>query len=108
MKTVLDSLCDYRRYCWNQGLELWNTLYEQRLICLPTELQAKIKASLTDKTIKFTEEEQALRALYPAPSERIVRNELVAQKADWQLARSPRTLQYAIRDLAIAWKLFFQ
>ena len=38
MKTVLDSLCDYRRYCWNQGLELWNTLYEQRLICLPVEL----------------------------------------------------------------------
>ncbi len=22
MKTVLDSLCDYRRYCWNQGLDV--------------------------------------------------------------------------------------
>lgn len=107
MKTVLDSLCDYRRYCWNQGLELWNTLYEQRLICLPVELRAKIKASLTDKTIKFTDEEQALRALYPAPSERIVRNELVAQKADWQFALSSRVLQQAIKDLAVAWKLFF-
>lgn len=50
MKTVLDSLCGYRRYCWNQGLELWNTLYEQRLISLPDELRAKIKASLTDGT----------------------------------------------------------
>ena len=107
MKTVLDSLCDYRRYCWNQGLELWTTLYEQRLICLPAELRAKIKASLKDKTIKFTEEEQALRALYPAPSERIVRDELVAQKADWQFALSSRVLQLAIKDMAVAWKLFF-
>ena len=107
MKTILDSLCDYRRYCWNQGLELWNTLYEQRLICLPAELRTKIKASLTDKTIKFTDEEQALRALYPAPSERIVRDELVAQKADWQFALSSRVLQQAIKDLAIAWNLFF-
>lgn len=107
MKTVLDSLCDYRRYCWNQGLELWNTLYEQRLICLPVELQAKIKASLKDKTIEFTEEEQTLRALYPAPSERIVRDELVAQKADWQFALSSRVLQQAIKDLAAAWNFFF-
>lgn len=107
MKTILDSLCDYRRYCWNQGLELWNTLYEQRLICLPAELRAKIKASLKDKTIKFTDEEQALRALYPSPSERIVRDELVAQKADWQFALSSRVLQQAIKDLAIAWNLFF-
>lgn len=107
MKTVLDSLCNYRRYCWNQGLELWNTLYEQRLICLPVELRTKIKASLKDKTIKFTEEEQALRALYPTPSERIIRNELVAQKADWQFALSSRVLQQTIKDLAIAWKLFF-
>lgn len=107
MKNVLDSLCDYRRYCWNQSLELWNTLYEQRLICLPAELHTKINASLTDKTIKFTEEEQALRALYPAPSERIVRNELVAQKADWQFAFSSRVLQFAIKDLAAAWNFFF-
>ena len=107
MKTVLDSLCDYRRYCWNQGLELWNTLYDARLIGLPDELRVKIKASLTDKTIEFSEEEQALRALFPAPSERKVRDELVAQKADWQLAFSPRALQLAIKDLASAWNLFF-
>lgn len=107
MKTVLDNLCDYRRYCWNQGLELWNTLYEQRLICLPAELRIKIKASLTDKTIKFTKEEQALRVLYPSPSERVVRNELVAQKADWQFTLSSRVLQFAIKDLVIAWNLFF-
>ena len=107
MQTVLDSLCDYRRYCWNQGLELWNTLYEQRLINLPVELRAKIKESLADKTIKFSEEEQALRALFPAPSQNLVQNELVAQKADWQYKLSARALLLAIKDLATAWNLFF-
>lgn len=107
MEKVLDSLCDYRRYCWNQGLELWNTLYDARSIGLSSELQAKIKASLTDKTIEFSEGEQAMRALFPAPSERIVRNELVAQKADWQYELSARVLQQTIKDLATAWNLFF-
>ena len=107
MQTVLDSLCDYRRYCWNQGLELWNTLHEQRLIGLPDELQVKIKESLTDKTVEFSEEEKALRSLFPAPSERLVRDELVAQKADWQFELSARVLQHAIKDLAVAWNLFF-
>ena len=107
MKKVLDSLCDYRRYCWNQGLELWDTLYDARSIGLSTELRAKIKASLKDKTIEFSEEEQALRTLFPAPSERKVRDELVAQKADWQFTLSSRVLQLAIKDLAVAWNLFF-
>ena len=107
MKKVLDSLCDYRRYCWNQGLELWNTLYDARLIGLSAELQAKIKASLTDKTIEFSDEEQALRILFPAPAERIIRDELVTQKADWQFEFSSRVLQLAIKDLASAWNLFF-
>ena len=108
MKTVLDSLCDYRRYCWNQGLELWNAMYEARLIGLPDELRAKIKASLTDKTIELSEEEQALRALFPAPSQNLVMNELVVQKADWQYEFSARALLLAIKDLATAWNLFFK
>ena len=107
MKMVLDSLCDYRRYCWNQGLELWNTMYDARLIGLSAELRAKIKASLKDKTIEFSEEEQALRALFPAPSQNVVLNELVAQKAEWQYEFSSRVLQQAIKDLATAWNLFF-
>ena len=107
MKEVLDSLCDYRRYCWNQGLELWNTLYDARSIGLSDELRAKIKASLKDKTIEFSDEEQALRSLFPAPSERVVRDKLVAQKADWQYEFSSRVLQLAIKDLATAWNLFF-
>lgn len=70
-------------------------------------MRAKIKTSLTDKTIEFSEEEQALRILFLSPSERLIRNELVAQKADWQLALSTRVLQLAIKDLASAWKFFF-
>ena len=107
MQTVLDSLCDYRRYCWNQGLELWNAMYEARLIGLSVELRAKIKASLTDKSIKFSEEEQALRTRFPAPSQNLVQNELVAQKTDWQYELSARVLLLAIKDLAVAWNLFF-
>ena len=107
MKMILDSLCDYRRYCWNKGLEIWDTMYEARLISLPVELRDKIKASLTDKTIQFSKEEQALRVRFPAPAERKVRDELVAQKADWQFEFSARVLQQAIKDLASAWNLFF-
>ena len=108
MKTVLDSLCDYRRYCWNRGLELWNDMYEARLIGLPVELRAKIKASLTNKTVQFSEEEQALRARFPTPSVYVVQNELVAQKADWQYELSARVLLRAIKDLTAAWNLFFK
>ncbi len=80
MKKVLDDLCDYRRYCWNQGLALWNDMYDSSLI-------------LGDKKLK--------------PSERRVRDELVANKADWQYQLSARCLQLAISDLGKAWKNFF-
>ena len=32
MKKILDDLCDYRRFCWNQGLALWNDMYDSSLI----------------------------------------------------------------------------
>ena len=41
------------------------------------------------------------------PSERKVRNELVANKADWQYQLSARCLQLVISDLGKAWKNFF-
>ena len=80
MKKVLDELCDYRRYCWNQGLALWNDMYDASVI-------------LADKKQR--------------PNERKVRNELVANKADWQYQLSARCLQLAISDLGKAWKNFF-
>ena len=79
MKKVLDDLCDYRRYCWNQGLALWNDMYDASVI-------------LADKKQR--------------PNERKVRNELVANKTDWQYQLSARCLQLAISDLGKAWKNF--
>ncbi|THE19877.1 RNA-guided endonuclease InsQ/TnpB family protein [Ligilactobacillus animalis] len=80
MQKALDDLCDYRRYCWNAGLALWNDMYEEALI-------------LDDKRLR--------------PNEYKVRNELVANKADWQYRFSARCLQLAISDLNKAWKNFF-
>lgn len=80
MKKVLDDLCDYRRYCWNKGLALWNDMHDASLI-------------LNDKKL--------------SPSERKVRDELVANKEDWQYQLSARCLQLAISDLGKAWSNFF-
>lgn len=79
MKKVLDDLCDYRRYCWNKGLALWNDMYDSYLI-------------LNDEKLK--------------PNWRKVRDELVANKEDWQYQLSPRCLQLAISDLGKAWSNF--
>ena len=80
MQKGLDDLCDYRRYCWNAGLALWNDMYEEVLI-------------LEDKKLK--------------PTQYKVRDELVANKEDWQYRLSVRCLQLAIEDLSKAWKNFF-
>ena len=108
MKKYLDKQCDYRRYCWNKGLELWNILYEQRTISLPTALKIKIKESVKNKKIKFTKAETDLRKLFPAPNERNVRNELVANKEDWEYENSSRVLQLAVKDLADSWNRYLK
>ena len=108
MKKYLDKQCDYRRYCWNKGLELWNILYEQRTISLPTALKTKIKASVKNKKIKFTKAETELRKLFPAPNERNVRNELIANKEDWEYENSSRILSLAVKDLADSWNRYLK
>ena len=80
MQGVLDGLCDYRRYCWNEGLSLWNDIYTESRI-------------MDNKKLR--------------PNERKVRNELVRNKADWQFQYSARCLQLAISDLGKAWGKFF-
>ncbi len=80
MQKQLDALCDYRRYCWNKGLETWQLMYEAH--------------TLNKKD-------------NPSPNERRVRDELVTNKADWQYDLSARCLQLAVKDLANAWKNFF-
>ena len=107
MMKVLDDLCDYRRYCWNQGLNLWNELYNQRVKNVPVDLRKKSQLAINDKTITFSEEERELLAMFPSPSHRVIRNKLVANKEDWQYTLSSRVLQWAIRDLANGWSAFF-
>ena len=107
MTKVLDNLCNYRRYCWNHGLKLWNDLYEQRVEMVPANLRKKSQLVIKDKTIKFSKEEQDLLNMFPSPSERVVRNLMVNDKEDWQYLLSSRVLQWAIRDLAKAWSKFF-
>ncbi|WP_263853150.1 RNA-guided endonuclease InsQ/TnpB family protein [Limosilactobacillus reuteri] len=80
MKQQLKDLCDYRRYCWNEGLALWNDMYDESVL-------------LGNKKLR--------------PNERKVRNELVTNKQDWQYLYSSRCLQLAISDLGKAWENFF-
>ena len=108
MRTYLDSQCDYRRYCWNKALSVWNDLYDQRVVALPRELKLKIKDSATDKTIHFTDGEMNQRERFPSPTERNVRDELVANKSDWEYENSSRVLQLAVKDLSNAWNNFFK
>ena len=104
MRRILDLLCDYRRYCWNEAIACWNAQYEARSIGLTEDLCNKLK----NKTETLTSEEQELVHQYPRPSHYSVRNELVANKEDWQHALSSRVLQLAIKDVANAWGLFFK
>ncbi|RVU69858.1 MULTISPECIES: helix-turn-helix domain-containing protein, partial [Lactobacillus] len=80
MKHQLDRLCDYRRYCWNEALATWQAMYEARTL---------------------NKEDN------PSPNEYRVRDELVANKAEWQYQLSSRCLQLAVTDLANAWQNFF-
>lgn len=107
MMRVLDDLCDYRRYCWNQGLELWNELYDRRVAMVPVDIRKKSQLAIKDKTVVFSEEEQGLLNSFPSPSNRIVRNLLVKGKENWQYLLSSRVLQLAVKDLSVAWSAFF-
>ena len=103
MKRVLDSLCDYRRYCWNEAVACWDEQYEARSIGLPEDLRNKLR----NKTETLTPEERELVKQYPSPSHHSVRNELVTNKDDWQYSFSSRVLQLAVKDLATTWERFF-
>ena len=104
MKRVLDSLCDYRRYCWNEAVACWNRQYEARLIGLPEDLRNKLRSKIEH----LSDDEKDLVNQYPNPSHYSVRDELVACKEDWQYAFSSRVLKQAVKDLDTAWELFFE
>ena len=107
MLAVLDSLCDYRRFCWNQALDVWQTLYRQRQKHLPSDLRLKVKQAVKDKSISFTADEKVLLTQYPAPAHYTVRSILTKQKQEWQYQLSSRVLYFAVDDLAKSWKYFF-
>lgn len=107
MTKVLDNLCDYRRYCWNHGLEPWNDLYEQRIEMVPASLRKKSQLAIKDKTIVFSEDEQKLLDMFPSSSYYVVQNLMVNDKEDWQYLLSSRVLLWAVKDLANAWSAFF-
>ena len=90
MSMILDNLCDYRRYCWNQALEVWLSLVQQRQKYLPADLRLKVKHAIKDKSITFTDDENALLIQYPAPTHYTVRKMLTADKQDWQHQLSSR------------------
>lgn len=108
MSAVLDSLCDYRRYCWNRALDVWLSLYRQRQEHLPSDLRLKAKQAVKDKSISFTDDEKALLAQYPAPAHYTVRNILTKQKEEWQYQLSSRVLYFATDDLAKSWSYYFE
>ena len=107
MLTILDILCDYRRFCWNQALEVWMSLVQQRQEHLPSDLRLKVKQAVKDKSISFTADENAALTQYPAPTHYTVRDILVKNKQEWQYQFSSRVLQLAVADLAKAWQYFF-
>ena len=102
MLTILDMLCDYRRFCWNQALDVWVSLVHQRQEYLPADLRLKVKQAIKDKSVTFTDDENALLEQYPAPTQYTVRKMLTKQKHDWQYQLSSRVLYLAVADLAQA------
>lgn len=80
MQKQIERLFNYRRYCWNQALGLWNDMYDESFI-------------LDDKTKR--------------PNGTLIRNELVRNKNDWQYLLSARVLQQSVTSLEKAWKNYF-
>ncbi len=80
MRQVLDAGFGYARYCYNQGLELWNVMYESFVLT---------------GNLKFK------------PNGNKIRDILVNEKEDWQFSFSARILQTAILNLKKAWQNFF-
>lgn len=76
----INDLFNYRRYCWNQALGIWDDLYDESVV-------------LGDKKLR--------------PTEYTVRNLLVANKQDWQYELSSRVLQQTTNQLSKTWKNYF-
>lgn len=107
MRNYINQACDYRRYCFNSALGLWQDMYWARRIALPISVRNLLKKQIDDKSIELSFAENVMNEDNPAPNEKRVRNILVNNKEDWQDLYSARILQCAVKDLADAWKKFF-
>lgn len=104
MKKVLDSLCDYRRFSWNLGLETWQNMHEARQLALTQHLKAELKKPR--KKQKLTNAEREILANNPVPSWRRIRDELTENKQYWQTKLPAHVFNLAIQDLGNAWQNF--
>lgn len=62
MAHVLDQWCDYRRYCYNKALELWNTTYSEYRMLVSPEILAEFKKPKEEQ--QFTEEQKLFISRY--------------------------------------------
>lgn len=78
MKQVLDDWCDYRRYCWNQALALWQDLYMAHTIL--DKVVATVFIPKQDKKTKKWKAIHRDQHLNPSPNWRLVRDRMIEQK----------------------------
>ena len=80
MRQYFEMMFGYRRYCWNQALNIWNEMYEMHTI------------DPDDNS---------------SPTRFGVSNCLFANKQDWEYQLSSRTIGLTVKDLSDSFKRFF-
>ncbi|RHX66390.1 helix-turn-helix domain-containing protein [Lactobacillus delbrueckii] len=103
MAHVLDQWCDYRRYCYNKALELWNATYSEYRMLVSPEILAEFKKPKEER--QFTEEQNLFISRY-YPTAALIQKKLTASKQSWESQISSRILQQACADLGKAFKKF--
>lgn len=103
MAHVLDQWCDYRRYCYNKALELWNATYSEYRMLVSPEILTEFKKPKEER--QFTEEQKLFISRY-YPTAALIQKKLTASKQSWEKQISSRILQQACADLGKAFKKF--
>lgn len=80
MRQYFEMMFGYRRYCWNQALNIWNDMYEMHTI------------NPDDN---------------PSPTRFSVQKSLFAAKQDWEYRFSARPICLTVKDLNDSFKRFF-
>lgn len=103
MAKILDQWCDYRRYCYNNALELWNEMYPEYRRLVSDELLEELKKPKKERS--FTKEQENFLAEY-YPTAATVQKKLTAVKQSWEKQVSSRILQQACADLGKSFAKF--